>query len=169
METTQTIESGFMDRKNKNGVQQARKVYPLHQKDVTSFLAAFKNGISQKPIALLQNLDNISKGFAKWLRAACFKGRSPTNSQVEIPAVKISGGQIPDIVWTNLVNETKDIKTNRIGVAQRSKQANLSCLRTYEVFQCSIWRFFDFSDKTQRLTVKYFQTQAVRRFLDALH
>ena len=105
-------ETGFTDRKNKNGVQQARKVYPMHKKDVTALLSAFKNGISQKPIALLQNLDNISKGFAKWLRAACFKGRSPANSQVEILAVKISRGQIPPIVWTNLSNNIEHIKTN---------------------------------------------------------
>ena len=91
-------ETGFTDRKNKNGVQLACKVYPMHKKDVTALLAAFKNGISQKPIALLQNLDNISKGFAKWLRATCFKGRSPANSQVKIPVVKISGEQIPPIV-----------------------------------------------------------------------
>ena len=105
-------DTGFTDHKNKNGVQQARKVYLMHNKDVTALLAAFKNGISQKPVALLQNLDNISKGFSKWLRAACFNGRSPANSQVEIPTVKISGGQIPPIVWTNLINDIEDIKTN---------------------------------------------------------
>ena len=63
-----------------------------------------------KSIKLLQDLKNLSKGFKKWLRAACFIGVSPTLSQVEILAEKIARGQIPKRIWNNVY--IVDIKLN---------------------------------------------------------